>query len=89
MARVVEEEGGERIIADGEIVASSFGGRLADENRAIFFAFTADDKFAAVEVDGVAVEAHKFGDAETAGEEEFDDGAIAKARFGVARNGVQ
>lgn len=55
MARVVEKQSGERIIADSEIVASSFGGRLADENRAIFFAFTADDKFAAVEIDGVAV----------------------------------
>lgn len=85
---VVEEEGGEGIVAGGEVVASGFGGGFADEDGAVFFAFAADDELATVEVDGIAVEANEFGDAEAAGEEEFDDGAVAEAGFGVSWDGV-
>ena len=86
---VVEEEGGEAVAAGVEIVARGVSGGFADEDGAVFFAFAADDEFAAVEVDGVAVEVDEFGDAEAAGEEELDDGAVAKARFGVGRDGVE
>jgi len=42
---------------------------MADEDGAVFLAFAADDEFAAVEVDGVAVEADEFGDTQTGAEE--------------------
>lgn len=86
---VVEKEGGEGIGASVEIILDAFGGGFGDENRAVFLAFAADDKLAAVEVDAIAVELDKFGDAEAAGEEEFDNGAVAEAGFGAGVDGVE
>lgn len=86
---IVEEEGGEGIGAGVEIILDAFGGRFGDENRAVFLAFAADDKLAAVEIDTVAVEFDEFGDAETAGEEKFDDGAVAEAGFGTGVDGIK
>jgi len=88
MARVVEKEGGEGIASDCEIVTSGLSGGFADKNRTVFFAFATDNELAAVEVDTIAVQTDKFGNAKAAREEEFDDGAVAKARLGVARDGV-
>lgn len=88
MARVVEKEGGEGIASDCEIVAGRVSRGFADKNRAVFFAFATDNELAAVEIDTIAVQTDKFGDAKAAREEEFDDGTVAKAGFGVARNGV-
>ncbi len=85
---VVEEEGGEGIVADGEVILGGAGGGFGDENRAVFFALAANDEFAAVEVNGVAIEIAEFGDAETAREEELDDGTVAQTGFGVGRDGV-
>ncbi len=87
--RVVEEESREGIVADGEVIIGGGGGSLGDEDGAVFFAFTADDEFAAVEVDAVAIETAEFGDAKTAGEEKFDDGAVAETGFGVVGDGVE
>lgn len=81
VAGVVEEEGGESVGASIEVIADAVGGGLIDEDGAVFAAFTADDKFATVKVDGVAIEFAEFGDAEAAREEEFDDGAVAEAGF--------
>ena len=72
-----------------QIVGDFFGGGFADKDGAVFLAFAADDEFAAVEVDGVAVEVDEFGDAQTGGEEEFDDGAVAEVGFGVGGDGVE
>lgn len=86
---VVEEEGGEGVFADFEVLGDFEGGGFADEDGAVFFAFAADGEFAAVEIDGVAIEGDEFGDAEAGGEEEFDDGAVAEAGFGVGGDGVE
>ena len=86
--RVVEKEGGQGIGTDGEIIFSSAGGGFADEDGAVFFAFATDDEFAAVEVNAVAIKIDEFGDAKAAGEEKFDDGAVAEAGFGVVGDGV-
>ena len=88
MTRVVEEEGGEGIVTDGEIVLGGVGGGFADENWAVFFTLTADDELATVEIDGIAIEVNELGDAETTGEEEFDDGAVTETGFGVVGDGV-
>ena len=74
---VVEEEGGEGIVADGEVILGGAGGGFGDENRAVFFALATNDELAAVEVDAVAVKPTKFGDAEAAGKEKFDDGTVS------------
>ena len=52
-------------------------------------ALAAYDELATVEVDAVAVEFDEFGDAEAAGEEEFDDGTVAEAGFGASVDGVE
>lgn len=52
---VVEEEGGERIGASGEIVGNFVGGRFGDEDGAVFAAFAANHEFAAIKVDVVPV----------------------------------
>ena len=88
VTRVVEKEGGEGIVTDGKIVLGGVSGGFADENWAVFFAFTADDELATVEIDRIAIEVDEFGDAETTGEEEFDDGAVSETGFGVVGNGV-
>lgn len=61
VAAVVEEKRGEGIGAGVEVIADMLGGGGGDENGAVFLALTADDEFAAVEVDGIAVELDKFG----------------------------
>ncbi len=86
---VVEEEGGEGIGASVEVILDAFGGGFGDENGAVFLTFAADDKFATVEVDAVAVEFDELRDAETAREEELDDGAVAEACFGAEVDGVE
>ena len=86
---VVEEEGGEGIGASVEVILDAFGGGFGDENGAVFLAFATDDKFATVEVDAVAVELDKFRDAETTGEEELDDGAVAETGFCTEVDGVE
>lgn len=42
-----------------------FSGGLVNENGAIFFTFTTDHKFTTSEINGVAVEIAKFGNAKT------------------------
>ena len=86
---VVEEEGGEGIGASVEVILDAFGCGFGDKNGAVFLTFAADDKFATVEVDAVAVEFDEFGDAEATGEEEFDDGAVAEAGFCAEVDGVE
>lgn len=88
VVRVVKKEGRKAVVADCEVVASGVGCGFADEDRAVFFAFAANDKLATVEVDGIAVEIDELGDAETAGEKKFDDGAVAEAGLGVGGDGV-
>lgn len=44
---IIKEEGGERIMADTEVVFYPGGGRLVDENRTVFTTFAADDELAA------------------------------------------
>lgn len=53
---VVKKKGGEGIGARVEIITDAVGGGFGDEDGAIFFAFTADDEFTTVEVNGVSVE---------------------------------
>ena len=86
---IVEKKSGEGIGTGGEIFADAVGGGLRDEDGAVLLTFATDDKFAAVEIDGIAIEIDKFRNAETAREEKLDDGAVAETRFGVIWNGVQ
>lgn len=67
IARVIEKESGQRIMAHGEIILDAIGGDLTDKNGAIFTAFPTNIEFATLEVDGVAVEIDEFGDTQTAG----------------------
>lgn len=53
---VVKEERSEGIGASVEISLDAVGGGFRNEDGAIFLPFSADDKFATVEVDAVAVE---------------------------------
>lgn len=85
---VVEKECGEGVASNGEVISGGAGGGFTDEDGAVFFALAADDEFATVEVDRVAIKITEFGDAEAAREEKFDDGAVAKAGFGVGRDSV-
>lgn len=89
IARIVKKESGEGILAHVEIFADTVGSSLGDENWAVFLAFTTDDKFATVEVDGVAIEIDKLGDAEPARKEELDDSAVAETGFGIVGDGVE
>ena len=68
VAAVVEKERNEGVGAGIKIILDMFGGGRGDEDWAILTTFATDDEFAAVEVDGVAVEAGEFGNAEAAGE---------------------
>lgn len=65
------------------------GGGFRDENGAVFLALAANDELATVEIDAVAIEFDEFGDAEAAGEEKFDDGAVAKAGFCAGVDGIE
>ena len=67
IARVIEKESGQGIMAHGEIILDAIGGDLTDENGAILTAFTTNIEFATLEVDGVAIEIDEFGDTQTAG----------------------
>lgn len=67
----------------------TFGGGFGDEDRAVFLAFAADDEFATFEIDAVAVKFSEFGDTEAAGEEKFDDGAVAETGFVAGVDGVE
>ena len=86
---IVEEEGGERIGAGGKIFLDMIGGGLINKDGAIFAAFAANDKFTTPEVDGIAIEIDKFGNAEAAREEKVNNSAIAEAIFGVERDDVK
>lgn len=68
IAAIVEKERNEGVGAGVEIILDMLGGGGRNKNWAIFATFTTDDKFAAVEVDRIAVEASEFGNAETTGE---------------------
>lgn len=83
VAAVAKEERGECVGAGGEVFADAIGGGFGNENGAVFAAFTTDHEFATIEIDKIAVEADKFGNTETGGKEKLDDGAVAKAGFGV------
>ena len=89
MMRVVEEEGGQGIGASGEIFADAVGGGLRDKNRAVFLTLAADNKFATVEIDRIAVETDEFGDAEAARKEELDDGAVAQTGLSGSVDAVE
>ena len=78
---VVEEEGGELVGAALQIFGGTGCGCFTDKNGAVFLAFAADDEFAAVEVDAVAVKVDEFADAEAGGEEKLEDGAVAEGGF--------
>lgn len=84
MAAIVEEEGSKRIGAGVEVVLDPVGGGFGDENWAVFAAFTTDNEFAAIEIDGITVELDEFGDAKAARKKEFNNGAIAETGFGVS-----
>lgn len=68
IAAIIKKEGGEGIAAGVEIILDMLGGGGRNKNWAVFAAFAADDKFATVEVDRIAVEASEFGNAEATGE---------------------
>ena len=68
VAGIVEKEGRELVGAGIEIVGDAGGGGFADKDGAVFLTFATDDEFASVEVDGVAVEADEFGDAQAGAE---------------------
>lgn len=87
MIRVVEKERREGIGSGIEIVANTAGGGFRDEDGAVFLAFAANDKFATVEVDGIAIEGNKLGNAKPSREKKFDDGAVAETRFVIDVDG--
>ena len=55
-------------------------------NAQICKSIAADHKLAAFKVDGVTIEAGELGDAETAGKEQFNDGAVTETDLGVGRD---
>ena len=52
---IVEKEGRKRIFANSKIFADAIGGGFGNEDWAIFLAFATHDKFAAFEVDRIAI----------------------------------
>ena len=52
---IIKKEGRKRVVAGGKVFSNSVGGGFRDQNRAIFLAFSADDKFATVEVDIISI----------------------------------
>ena len=68
VAGVVEEEGWESVVSDGEIIFYGVCRGFVDENWPVFATLTTDDKFATFEVNVGAVETAKLRNAETAGE---------------------
>ncbi len=65
---VVKKKWGKGVFALVKVGGNPIGGSRGDKNRTIFAAFTADDKFATVEIDRIAIEFNKFGNAKSAGE---------------------
>lgn len=84
VAAIVKEEGGKGIGAGVEVVLDPVGGGFGDENWAVFAAFTTDNEFAAIEIDGITVEFDEFGDAKATRKKEFNNGAITETGFGVS-----
>lgn len=80
---VIEKEGGKGIVTSRKIVSYGIGGGLGDENGTILVSFSPYDELTALEIDGVAIEPDKLGDAEATGEEELDDGAVAETGLGI------
>lgn len=65
---VVKKKWGKSVFSFIEVGGNPIGSSRGDKNRTIFAAFTADDKFATVEIDRIAIEFNKFGNAKSAGE---------------------
>lgn len=65
VTRIIEEEGGEGIVAHGKVIADAVGGGLRDKNGAVFLTFATDEEFATVEVNGIAIEGDELGNTET------------------------
>lgn len=89
IATIIEKKGSEGIGASIKIILDPVGGSFGDENGTIFAAFATNDKLAAVEIDGIAIEFDEFGDTEPAGEKELNNGAVAKTGFGVGINTIE
>lgn len=89
IATIIEKKGSEGIGASIEIILDPVGGSFGDENGTIFAAFATNDKLAAVEIDGIAIEFDEFGDTEPAGEKELNNGAVAKPSLGVGINTIE
>lgn len=83
VATVVEKERRESVVANGKIIFDPLSGGFTDENGAVLATLATNYEFAATEIDRITVEVDEFGNAETAREEKLDDGAIAKAVFGI------
>ena len=89
VAAITDEERVERIMSGAEVSLDLLSGTAADEDRPVFLALTAHHELAALEVDVVAVEINQLRDAQTAGEEQLDDGFVAQVGFfAVAWHGI-
>lgn len=86
---VIKKKWSERIGAGVEVVADAFGGGGGDENRTVLVALTADDKFAAVEIDRITVELDQLGNTQATREKQLDDGAVAETGFVIGRDGIE
>lgn len=62
---VVKKKWGKSVFSLIEVGGNPIGGSRGDKNGAVFAAFTADDKFASVEIDGIAIEFNEFGNAKS------------------------
>ena len=80
---VIEEEGRQVVVAGVEIVLDMLGSGAIDENWTIFAALTADHEFFTFEIDLLAIQITEFANTKAAGEEKLNNGAIAKAGFGI------
>lgn len=87
VSALIHEEGRGIVKAHGKVERDGIGSLVTDENRTVFLAFTANDEFAFVEVDLIAVQGDEFGDAEAGGKEEGDHGSIALVGWAVWRDG--
>ncbi len=77
------------ISAKVEIITDFVGGRLGNKDRTVFAAFAANHEFATFEIDAVAVEVSKFGDAKARAEQELDDSSVTESSFGICTGGVE
>lgn len=60
IGRIIEEKSGKSVTSGGEVFFKMIGGGLINEDRAVFFTFTANHKLAAGEVNGVTIQVAKF-----------------------------